>query len=158
MHIPILKRLLISRFSGRRDSPSSAGGGNNKLIYDKVAATRWVGGAGNSIWERYYGSTATASGDLAALEAGGGNIRRAGGSNFGSGFTLDQMASNLLRIVGILFIYYICRRDKIFVLYKKIYLIKKSLENRWDRSELTVITDVLTNKLHPRRYFVCAYE
>ena len=114
MHIPILKRLLISRFSGRRDSPSSAGGGNNKLIYDKVAATRWVGGAGNSIWERYYGSTATASGDLAALEAGGGNIRRAGGSNFGSGFTLDQMASNLLRIVGILFyILYLQKRQNI---------------------------------------------
>lgn len=114
MHIPILKLLLISRFSGRRDSPSSAGGGNNKLIYDKVAATRWVGGAGNSIWERYYGSTATASGDLAALEAGGGNIRRAGGSNFGSGFTLDQMASNLLRIVGILFyILYLQKRQNI---------------------------------------------
>ena len=117
MHIPILKLLLISRFSGRRDSPSSAGGGNNKLIYDKVAATRWVGGAGNSIWERYYGSTATASGDLAALEAGGGNIRRAGGSNFGSGFTLDQMASNLLRIVGIPFLYIIFAEETKYLFY-----------------------------------------
>jgi len=79
------------RFSGQwRNSPAG-----DKLIYGNVAATRWVGG-GNSIWERYYGSTATA-GDLAALEAGGGNMRRAAGSNFGSGFTLDQMASNLLR-------------------------------------------------------------
>ena len=65
----------------------------DKLVYDQVGPTRWSSGPNNSIWERYYGSTAVR--DLNALETG--RLRPAAGSSFGSGFTLDQVSSNMLR-------------------------------------------------------------
>ena len=71
------------RFSSRG---KEAREGQDKLVYDQVAPTRWVAGPNNSIWERYYGSTAVR--DLHALESG--RMQGAAGSNFGSGFTLDQ--------------------------------------------------------------------
>ena len=75
------------RFSSRSKLNDS-----ERLVYEKMPPTRWVS-SNSSVWERYYGSAGIR--DLHTTELGG--FKRSSGENFGSGFTLDQMSSNLLR-------------------------------------------------------------
>ena len=75
------------RFSSRSKLNDS-----ERLVYEKMPPTRWVS-SNSSVWERYYGSAGIR--DLHTAELGG--FKRSSGENFGSGFTLDQMSSNLLR-------------------------------------------------------------